>query len=65
MGHLVIVRSHMLDDARPELAWARLAASSEVHVLPGDHDTLVTRHVGELAKVTRVAIDRVLERATQ
>ena len=64
-GHLVIVRSRMLDDARPELGWARLAASSEIHVLPGDHDTLVTRYVGELAKVARAAIDRVLERATQ
>jgi len=63
-GRIVIIRSRQLDDARPDLGWARLAASAEIHVLPGDHVTLVTRYVGELAKVTREAIDRVLERAT-
>ena len=64
-GHLVIVRSRTLDDARPELGWARLAHSAEIHVLPGDHVTLVTRYVGELALVTRAAIDRVHERAAK
>jgi amino acid adenylation domain-containing protein len=64
-GHLVIVRSRTLDDARPELGWARLAQSTEIHVLPGDHVTLVTRYVGELANVTRAAIDRVHARVAK
>ena len=63
-GRLVIIRSSMLDDPRPDLGWGRLAASAEIHVLPGDHVTLVTRYVHELAKVTRAAIGRVLERTT-
>jgi amino acid adenylation domain-containing protein len=61
--HVVVVRSRKLDDARPDLGWLRLAASGEVHVLPGDHVTLITQHVAELARVARGAIDRSLERA--
>jgi thioesterase domain-containing protein len=57
-GHLVVVRARKLADARPDLGWARFAASTEVHVLPGDHVTLITRHVGELAQVVRAAIGR-------
>jgi thioesterase domain-containing protein len=59
-GHLVIVRSRKLDDERADLGWTRLAASTEVHVLPGDHVTLVTRHVGEVGEVVRAAIANVL-----
>ncbi len=58
-GHVVVVRSSGLDDARPELGWARFAASTEVHVLPGDHVTVVTRHIDQLASVTRQAIGHV------
>jgi len=61
----VIVRSHSRDDARPELGWARIARSTELHVLPGDHVTLVTRHVGALASVMRQALDRVQEPAAE
>ena len=61
-GHVVVVRSPKLIDGRPELGWGRLATSAEMHVLPGDHITLVTRYVSELATLTRMAIDRVLER---
>jgi len=64
-GRVVIIRSRRLDDARPDLGWAHLAASAEIHVLPGDHVTLVTRYVSALAKVTREAIGRVLERTTR
>ena len=63
-GHVVVIRSHKLSDAGPELGWGRLAASTEVHVLPGDHVTLVTRHIRELAQVTREAIHGVLEPAS-
>jgi thioesterase domain-containing protein len=64
-GHIVIVRSSTLNDSRPDLGWAKLGQSAEIHVLPGDHVTLVTRYVDELANVTRAAIDRVLEQATE
>jgi thioesterase domain-containing protein len=59
-GHLAIVRSRGLRDARYDLGWSRFAASTEVHVLPGNHVTLVTRHVAELAEVIRKSIDRAL-----
>ena len=60
--HVVIVRSRKLADARRDLGWSRLAPSAEVHHLPGDHVTLITGHVAELAQVLRAAIDRALER---
>ena len=48
------------DDARRDLGWSRFAASAEVHVLPGNHVTLITRHVAELAGVIRETIARAL-----
>jgi hypothetical protein len=62
-GHVSIVRSGDLRDARPDLGWSRLAASTEIHVLPGNHVTLVTWHVAELAQVIRGTIDRARARA--
>ena len=55
-GHLIAVRARDLVDPRPEMGWSRYATSVEVHVLPGDHRTLVSRHVGELAQTLRAAI---------
>ena len=55
-GHLIAVRARDLVDPRPEIGWSRFATSVEVHVLPGDHRTLVTRHVGELAQTLKGAI---------
>jgi thioesterase domain-containing protein len=63
--HIVIVRSRTLDDARRDLGWSRLAASAEIHGLPGDHVTLITRHADEMAQVVRAAIVRARERAPQ
>jgi thioesterase domain-containing protein len=62
-GRLVLVRSVKLDDVRRDLGWGRFVMSIELHVLPGDHVTLVTRHVRELAQVIRGAIERALARA--
>ncbi|HEV8255476.1 MAG TPA: thioesterase domain-containing protein [Casimicrobiaceae bacterium] len=61
--HVVIVRSRAHDDAGRDPGWTSLAASAETHVLPGDHRTLITNHVGELARVVRAALDRRVERA--
>jgi thioesterase domain-containing protein len=61
--HLVIVRSRAHDHAGRDPGWTGLATSAETHVLPGDHRTMITNHVGELARVVRAALDRRLERA--
>jgi thioesterase domain-containing protein len=55
-GHLIAVRAGDLADPRPELGWSGYANSVEVHRLPGDHRTLVTHHVGELAQALRGAM---------
>jgi thioesterase domain-containing protein/acyl carrier protein len=60
--HLVVARSRELHDARKDLGWSALAASVEVHELPGNHTTLITRHLGELARVVRGAIERAAQR---
>ncbi len=64
-AHMVIIRSRRNENAQHDLGWSRLAASGERHILPGGHVTLITRHVGELAKVVREAIDRALERSNR
>jgi len=48
-GHLIAVRTRDLADPQPEMGWSRFADSVEVHVLPGDHRTLATHHVQQLA----------------
>jgi thioesterase domain-containing protein len=62
-GHLAIVRSRGFRGNSSDRGWSRFAASTESHVLPGDHVTLITRHVAELAKVVRATIERSLARA--
>jgi thioesterase domain-containing protein/acyl carrier protein len=63
--HAVIVRSEKLADPRRDLGWSRLARSFEVHDMPGDHVTLITRHVGKLAEVVRAAITGAFDPAEQ
>ena len=55
-GHLIAVRARDLTDPRPEMGWSRFATSVRVHVLPGDHRTLVTHHVVQLAHTLKGAI---------
>ncbi len=62
-GRLVLVRSRGGDDAERDFGWSRVAARVEIHELPGDHATLVTRHIDKLAQVIRVAMRSLLERA--
>ncbi len=57
-GHVAVVRTRGYRDPRPDLGWSRHAANTAVHILPGDHLTLVTRHVAELAQVIRRTIER-------
>ena len=62
-SHLVLVRSRTSAGAVRDLGWTRFFPSSEIHVLPGNHETLVTRHVFELAATIRSSLARVMERA--
>lgn len=57
-GRLIVVRSQSLADARMDLGWSRFAARTEVHRLPGNHVTVVTGHVSELAAVIRRTMAR-------
>jgi thioesterase domain-containing protein len=58
---LVNVRSSDAKAARYDDGWASLGATSELHVLPGDHVTLVMERGGEqFAAVVRGVIDRAM-----
>ena len=61
-GHLAILRSRGFRIHPSDRGWSRFARSTEMHTLPGDHVTLITRHVAELAQVVRASIERRLER---
>jgi len=56
-SHLVLIRTHALDSSTCDADWRHLAASAEIHVIDGDHATIVTR-VGELARVIRPVMAR-------
>lgn len=61
--HLVIVRSAESNASAHDEPWRCLARSAELHVLPGDHVTLVTEAGGErFAAVIRGVIDRATAR---
>ena len=61
--HLVIVRSAESNASAHDEPWRRLARGAELHVLPGDHVTLVTEAGGErFAAVIRGVIDRATAR---
>ena len=58
---LVNIRCGKASTARHDDGWASLAARTEVHVLPGDHVTLVMERGGEkFADVVRSVIDRAM-----
>jgi thioesterase domain-containing protein len=62
-GRLVLLRSRERNEPPRDLGWSRFAATVEIHDLPGDHRTLVTRHIVELAQVIRGAMQNVFGRA--
>jgi thioesterase domain-containing protein len=62
-GRLVLVHSRARDDVPRDRGWSRFAARVEIHELPGEHETLVTRYVGALAQVIRGAMESVVEHA--
>jgi thioesterase domain-containing protein len=62
-GRLLLLRSRERNEPPRDLGWSRFAATVEIHDLPGDHRTLVTRHIVELAQVIRGAMQNVFGRA--
>ena len=62
--HLVNVRSAEDSASSDDGAWAALAETSELHVLPGTHTTLVVADgATKFSGVVRDAIDRAMARA--
>jgi amino acid adenylation domain-containing protein len=56
----VLVRTGEGGDPRRDLGWTRFVRRLELVVLPGDHVTLVTRHIDTLAQAIHGAIERTL-----
>ena len=60
-GRVVLLRAADDPSHQRDLGWSRLLPSVEVHVIPGEHLTCITRHVGEfttrLEEVLRSADD--------
>jgi hypothetical protein len=46
-----------IDAAAASRRWRRIGIEPDVHVVPGDHRTSVTTHVGELGRRLRQALD--------
>jgi len=47
-----------LPAASPDLGWRMLLPQLEVEVVPGDHHTCVTRHVGAFASRLEARLQR-------
>ena len=58
-GSVMLVRSRTLVGTPRDLGWIGFAANVDVHDSPGDHTTIVTRHVDELARLIKRATERV------
>jgi amino acid adenylation domain-containing protein len=56
---VVLFRAEQLPAYRPDLGWSRLLSRLEVAVIPGDHHTCITRHVGAFG----ARLNEILRRA--
>jgi thioesterase domain-containing protein len=60
-GHVVVIKAEGRRHSAPDdMGWSRFASSIEAHVLSGNHLTLITRHMGDLAATIRDALDRAV-----
>jgi thioesterase domain-containing protein len=61
-GHVVVIKARdRRAEAPGDMGWSRLAGSVESHFVPGNHTTLITRHVGDLAATIRSALARAVQ----
>jgi thioesterase domain-containing protein/acyl carrier protein len=58
-GAVTLFRAAELRATRPDLGWARLLPGLEIEVVPGDHHTCVTRHVGVFAQRLEARLRRL------
>jgi len=59
-GHVIVVKAGDQRGRADDMGWSRFAASLEVHELPGDHRTMLTRHIGVVAATIRAALARAM-----
>ena len=57
-GPVALFRAEELPAASPDLGWRMLLPQLEVEVVPGDHHTCVTRHVGAFASRLEARLQR-------
>jgi thioesterase domain-containing protein/acyl carrier protein len=57
-GAVTLFRAQELPAARPDLGWAPLLPGLEIEVVPGDHHSCVTRHVGVFASRLEARLQR-------
>ncbi|MGH8714659.1 MAG: thioesterase domain-containing protein, partial [Casimicrobiaceae bacterium] len=52
-GRLVVVRPDGHSDTRPAMGWTAFSPQAETIAVPGDHHTVITRHIDALAELLR------------
>ena len=55
---VALLRAEELPATRPDLGWTDLFPRLEIEVVPGDHLTCVTRHVGEFGERLEALLQR-------
>ncbi|MBI1959904.1 MAG: amino acid adenylation domain-containing protein, partial [Candidatus Rokubacteria bacterium] len=55
-GRIAVIRAAETHSARPDLGWASLADEVEVHLVPGDHLTSITRHAEAVGERLRACL---------
>ncbi|MBI2525900.1 MAG: amino acid adenylation domain-containing protein [Candidatus Rokubacteria bacterium] len=61
-GRITVLRAAETDPGRPDLGWASLADEVEIHVVPGDHLTSITRHAGAVGACLRQCLSGTASR---
>ncbi len=59
VGKLIVLQPESRNDLRTALGWSAVSSDVETHVIPGDHHTAITRHIGDTAAVIRASLDKV------
>jgi thioesterase domain-containing protein len=56
-GRLAVLRSETMKDLRPSLGWSAISKEVELHSIPGDHFTSITRNIATTAARLRACLD--------
>jgi amino acid adenylation domain-containing protein len=57
-GTVTVVRAIDGDDHRPDLGWGAVARTVEIHEIPGDHLTCLTKHTAVLAERLAACLEK-------